>query len=355
MGKEGVSGNKIAATYIGTIVGAGFATGQEVLQFFLKFGLMGLVGIITVTIMFIVFGYIVMDMSQNLKAASHLKIIKYSGGNFLGIIIDFIIIFFLFGALTAMIAGSGALFIQQFNLSSLLGNIVMALLTALTVLSGIGGVINSISIIVPFLLAAIVTTSVYSIINTPPNLNVIAPELAETGLVINWFMAAVLYVSYNLIIAVGVLSSLGVKAENKKVIRNGAVLGGLGLGAGAVMIYIALSGNISKVAGLEIPMLYIAGNSLFLQSIYTFVLAAAIYTTAVGSLYGFVTRIIDIQKHPSKGRIVVITASIAALLSSQFGFSNLVIYLYPLVGYGGILLLISLLYGTVKQLFQGNS
>lgn len=105
--KNDVSTLKVAATYIGTIVGAGFATGQEVLQFFTKFGVMGLVGIILATIMFILFGYIIIDLGKKLNAQSHLEIIKYSGGKGLGTIIDIIITFFLFGGLTAVTVLTG--------------------------------------------------------------------------------------------------------------------------------------------------------------------------------------------------------------------------------------------------------
>ena len=38
MKNTGVSTLKVAAAYIGTVVGAGFATGQEILQFFNRFG-----------------------------------------------------------------------------------------------------------------------------------------------------------------------------------------------------------------------------------------------------------------------------------------------------------------------------
>jgi len=348
--KEGVSTLKVAATYIGTIVGAGFATGQEVLQFFTRFGAMGLIGLIITTVMFIGFGYIIMDLGKKLNARSHLEIIKYSGGKILGTIIDIIITFFLFGALTAMIAGTGALFEQQFNLSSLLGNIIMALLTAVTVLTGINGVINSISFVVPFLLVAVIGTSVFSIINTPPDIFTTVSNVGESGLITNWILAAILYVSYNTIISIAVLGPLGVEAQNKKAIRDGAILGGLGLGIGAIMIYLALSGNIAEIAGLEIPMIYIAGLiSSSVQIGYAIVLTAEVYTTAVGSLYGFVSRLTDMKKSPIKGRMVVIGSTIAALLASQFGFSNLVKYLYPLVGYGGIILLISLLYIKFKD------
>lgn len=43
---------KIAATYIGTIVGAGFASGQEVLQYFVSYGIVGVIGIIISTFLF---------------------------------------------------------------------------------------------------------------------------------------------------------------------------------------------------------------------------------------------------------------------------------------------------------------
>lgn len=343
MGKKGVSTMKVAAVYIGTVVGAGFATGQEVLQFFNRFGASGLAGIIVTTIMFIVFGYFIMDLGKKLNARSHLEIIKYSGGRKLGAIMDLIITVFLFGSFTAMIAGTGALFSQQFNLPALLGNILMAVLTAVTVLTGINGVINSISFVVPFLLAAVIGTGIFSIISTTPDIHA-AAGIGENHLITNWFISAILYVSYNIILSVAVLGPLGSEAQDRRAVRNGAILGGLGLGLGSAMIYLALSGNISEIADLEVPMIYIAGSICpAVQTAYAAVLTAEVYTTAVGSLYGFVSRITDIRKHPVKSRIFVAEITIAALLASQFGFSNLVKYLYPVVGYCGIALLVCLI------------
>ncbi|MEL7647924.1 MAG: hypothetical protein AAGU76_07510 [Sedimentibacter sp.] len=343
--KNDVTTLKVAATYIGTIVGAGFATGQEVLQFFTRFGAMGIAGLIATTIMFIVFGYIIMDLGKSLNARSHLEIIRYSGGSILGSAIDAIITFFLFGAFTAMIAGTGALFVQQFNLPGMLGSILMAVITALTVLTGINGVINSISFVVPFLLAAVIGTSVFSILSSPPDITATVSGMGESGLITNWFMAAVLYVSYNTIVSVAVLGPLGAEARDRKSVRNGAILGGLGLGLGSVMIYLALSGNIAEVSRYEVPMIHVAGRiSYTVQIFYAVVLTAEVYTTSVGAMYGFVSRITDMKKHPARSRMIVAVSTVAGLAASSFGFSNLVKYLYPVVGYGGIILLISLIY-----------
>ncbi len=348
--RDGISYWKVAATYIGTIVGAGFATGQEVLQFFSRFGISGLFGLILSTFLFIVFGYIIMNLGNKLSAQSHLEIIRHSGGKYLGAVIDVIITFFLFGALTAMIAGTGALFEQQLKLPNLLGSFIMSIITVITVLAGLRGVINSISFVVPFLLLSVIGISIYSAFNMPPDITATANTTGDNVLISNWLLSAFLYVSYNTVISIAVLGPLGLRARDKKAIRTGSILGGLGLGISSVLIYVALSGNVSDIAGLEVPMIYIAGKISFaVQIIYALILIAEVYTTAVGSLYGFVSRITVIRKVSKYKKALIIGTAAVALLASQFGFSNLVKFLYPLVGYGGIVLLGSLIYVQVKQ------
>lgn len=47
---------RIGLTYAGTVIGAGFASGQELLQFFASYGWFGLLGVCVATILFTVFG-----------------------------------------------------------------------------------------------------------------------------------------------------------------------------------------------------------------------------------------------------------------------------------------------------------
>jgi uncharacterized membrane protein YkvI len=344
---------KLAATYIGTVVGAGFASGQEVLQFFAVFGSKGFFGLIIATVLFIVFGYISMILGYELNARSHLEIIMHTGGKYLGTFIDYVIIFFLFGALTAMIAGSGALVQQQFGISPLWGNLLMVLLTVLTVISGTTGVINSISSVVPFLMTAAVGVSLATIFRIPQEFSGVPATYGNggTGLIKSWWWAAILYVSYNLVLAVSVLGPLGNSAVGRRQIRNGAILGGLGLGLGAMAIYFALLKNYRHVKLLEIPMAAIAGRiSFIIQVAYILVLLAEVYTTSVGSLYGFVARIT--KTDGKKAIAATIGIALLAFAASQFGFSNLVKYLYPVIGYAGILLLGILLAGSRVRLLR---
>ena len=341
-----VSTLKIAATYIGIVVGAGFATGQELLQFFVVYGVHGLLGIALTTFLFILFGFIIMNLGHELNAKSHLEILKHSSGAVLGFVMDILITLVLFGSLTAMIAGTGALF-NQYGVSGILGSLIIAVITTMTVLFGIKGVINSVSIIVPFLLVAVIVICLTSIAKAPPDME-LASTLSKSRLIDNWALSALNYASYNIVISIAVLGPLGAHAKNKKAILHGAILGGLGLGLGSLLICLAIFGNLANVADLEVPMAYIAGNiSYLLQIIFTFILIAEVYTTAVGSLYGFNARLFDSENSLTKGKIIA--TAILAFLASLIGFSNLVKYFYPLVGYGGILLLISLLLHFKRQ------
>jgi uncharacterized membrane protein YkvI len=96
-------------------------------------------------------------------------------------------------------------------------------------------------------------------------------------------------------------------------------------------------------------MIYIAGRiNSSLPIIYSVMLLAGIYTTAVASLYGFVANIIDV-KNKKKYYSLILLSTLIAMIASQFGFSNLVRYLYPAIGYCGLILLLALLIYRFKK------
>lgn len=344
-----ISTLKIAAVYIGTIVGAGFASGQEVLQFFSFFGLTGLPALGISTFLFIFFGLIILELGRRLAADSHREVIQHAGGRWLGFAIDRVITFFLFGAVTAMAAGAGAIFKEQLGLPYLLGSLVMVAGTVLVVLVGIHGVINAISFVVPVLLVSVFGLTIATLLTRPIDLAAIN-QWADAGRapVPFWPLSAIIYVSYNLVLGVSVLAPLGRLVEDPKTVQRGAVYGGLGLGVGALAINATLLANVPAVADYEIPMVYIAALfSPVVQAGYSIVLLAEVFTTAVGSLYGFAERVTD-QGKPAF-RWLVIGSGVAALAASQFGFSNLVRTLYPAAGYAGLLMLGGLLLGYARE------
>ncbi len=333
MEKPSFSVFQIASAYIGTVVGAGFASGQEVLQFFDAFGLIGLLGILISTLLFFFIGYSILMLGRHLTAQSHVEIVRFTNGAVLGSLIDIIITVFLFGGLAAMIAGAGAVFKEQFSIAPVWGTLVMALLALLTVITGTRGVINAISYVVPFLIVSVLFISISSLIKNPVTAQEVNAADALPGATPNWLLSAVNYASYNIVISIGVLTPMGAYTPDKSKLFKGALLGAAGLGVGLTAIYFCVLTDITAAIGKELPMIAAAGGiSGVLRMAFAVVLFAEVYTTAVGNLYALSQRVsFGLPK-----KLFIAAAACLALLAGQLGFSNMVRYLYPAVGYGGI-------------------
>lgn len=341
MEKPSFSVFQIASAYIGTVVGAGFASGQEVLQFFDAYGLAGLWGILISSALFFFIGYSILMLGRKLQAQSHVQIVRFTNGRILGSFIDIIITVFLFGGLSAMIAGAGAIFKEQFSVAPIWGTIVMALVTLLTVVTGTRGVINAISYVVPFLIVSVLFISISSLVKNPVTVQEIETASDLPGATPNWLLSAVNYASYNIVISIGVLTPMGAYTQNKKKLLAGALLGAAGLVVGLVAIYFTILTNICVASAKELPMMEAAGRiSGPLRLAFAVVLFAEVYTTAVGNLYSLSQRISP--RIPK--RLFIAIAACLALLAGQLGFSNMVRFLYPAVGYGGMAFFAGIVY-----------
>src|SRR5690625_2552953 len=125
---------KIGSAFIGVIVGAGFASGQEIIQYFTSFGYIGTIAAIVATGLFAYLGMTLTKLGSRLKADSHKVAIYEISGRYLGFIVDAIIVFTLFGVGVVMIAGAGSTLNQQFGLPVFVGSIIMTVIVALAMM-----------------------------------------------------------------------------------------------------------------------------------------------------------------------------------------------------------------------------
>lgn len=337
---------RIASAYIGTVVGAGFSSGQEILRFFTAYGWAGMWGVLIVTVLFFFFGYTTLLLGRSLKATSHLEIVRFTNGKLLGGAIDIIVTLFLFGGLGAMLAGAGAVFQEQFGLAPVWGMLCMAVVSMVTVMTGTKGVVNAISAVVPLLIFAVIYIAVHSLATNPLSAEDIEISKTVAGATPNWFISAINYASYNLVVAIAVLAPIGGSVQNKKHLFRGALFGALGLGLSIAAINVAMLTNISDVASLEVPTIAVASKiSPYFRLLFAVVIFTEIYSTALGDLLGFSQRVsLSISK-----TLLIALATAGAFIASQLGFSNLVRYMYPAVGYGALLFFAGAVYVWIKK------
>lgn len=332
----------VATTFIGTVVGAGFASGQEILKFFSHFGPGGITGILLSSLLFSISGTLIMYLGSKLKASSFAEVVRHVCGKRFGPLMDFLLGLFLFGTLSVLLAGSGAVFFQQWGLPFWLGTGLTLFITVLTALFGLKGVIRANSLVVPLMLlfCLLVTLPAISLDRLQYSLIDFIP--AGDGAAPHWLLSALLYVSYNITLGTSVLAPISREISCRSSLLWGGILGGLGLGVLAMLINLAILCHYPAAAQFEVPSLFVAGHlTSIIQLIFSFILWAEIFTTIIGTVYGLAVRIAVMTR--LNYTLITMVLMILALGLSQFGFAGLVGTIYPLFGYISLFFLAALL------------
>ncbi|RNF39568.1 hypothetical protein [Planococcus salinus] len=338
---------QIGAAFIGVIVGAGFASGQEVLQFFTSFGAWGIIGAVIAAGLFAFLGMNLTQLGSRLQTKSHQNVIYHICGKYLGTAVDFVITFFLFGVTVVMFSGAGAIFEQQFGISGLIGNMLMAALAIVTVLLNVNKVISIISTFTPILLLAVIILTIYSLVNfdfASADFEAAAASQAAP----HWLLGACLYVSYNLAAGAAMMTVMGGTVKDEKVAAWGGIIGGLGLGLLILLINIAMLTQLSGIAAVSMPTLFMANSiSPLLGAAMSIILLGMIYNTAVGMLYAFTARLV--KPDTPKFKISVGVFGVVAFASSFVGFVTLVGTVYPVMGYLGFVLIAAIVFAWFRK------
>jgi len=339
---------QIAGAYIGLIVGAGFASGQEVLQFFTSFGWYSLIGTSIATLLFAFLGMQIMQIGSRLQTTSHKDVIYKICGKYIGTGVDILVTFFLFGVASVMIAGSGSIFEQQFGMQPMVGALLLTLFVIGTLCLNIKNVISIISMITPLLLILIFIVTAYSIFTSSTSigeLDTIASN--QPSAAPNWLIGGMLYVSYNIAAGVSMLAIIGGTVKNNKIASRGGFLGGIGLGLLLFLINLGLFMNADKIQDAEMPTLFLATDMSPVAGMFmSIALLGMIFNTAVGMLYAFTVRFV--QPETPRFKVSVVLVSLLAFGASFIGFLELVGSVYPITGYLGFVLILAILFTWVS-------
>ena len=319
---------QVALTYIGTIVGAGFASGQEILQFFTRFGALAAVTIGISAILFVWLGAKMMLIASEISARSYEDLNKsLFGPRFGGWVSQFMMVVLL-GVSAVMLAGAGSLFNEHLGINYQTGLLVTLLGCFLLLRKGMQAILAVNTVVVPIMLIFTVLIMVDTM--TTPG--------AERWLLLGsdyspWALWAspLLYAAFNLSLAQAVLVPLGARIKDRQVLIAGAWIGGIGIGFMLLVGHISLSLYMPGITQFAIPMGGIArqlGGTI--QLIYLFLIFAEIFTTLIANIYGLS---LQMRERLSWPRELVIFAILAfCYAGSQMGFGPLVSTLYPLFG-----------------------
>lgn len=328
-----------------TIIGAGFASGQEIIQFFSMYYAGGFFGIILAGMLFSVIGYIVLNKVFSERISSYDEFLFPMTGYFLGRLMEFIVMLFMSCIMCVMIAGLGNVLVELTGLAYRYCVAISAAATLLAIMSNIKGIVAISSFVSPVLIAGIIFVGFYILASKDTSVFSISGKMRL--LTDNWVFSAILYVSYNTIISTVLMSRMLPYLKSGKVSKWGGVLGGGMLCVTALIINWALYFFYPHSIISEIPVLgIIQNNSKLLAHIYSIILILAMYTSAVTSGYCLTERISSKMKINYKLVGAVLCAVVMPM--STLGFSSLIATLYPVFGYLGLFLLFIILFQFVR-------
>ncbi|WCM63059.1 hypothetical protein [Paenibacillus polymyxa] len=319
---------QIAFTYIGTIVGAGFATGQEILQFFTQYGRWATLTIMLSTIIFVWLGTKMMLIAHDISAKSYEDLNKHLFGANAGKWITWFTLIVLIGVNSVMLAGAGSVFVEHLHLHYQTGLLITLIGTYLLLSKGIKAILHMNTVVVPLMIIMSLLL-VHSTLSMPNPQSFITNTTDHSTF--RTLLSPLLYTSFNLTMAQAVLVPLGSQTFSRRTIRWGGVLGGIGVGFMLMAAHFAMSAHMPGIQQFEIPMGSIAYRlGAFVEIIYILLIFMEIFSTFVADIYGVS---LQIRQHVQiSPKLITLFIMLTCFLISQFGFSSLLSVLYPIFG-----------------------
>lgn len=323
---------KIIFVIIGTLIGAGFASGREIYLFFLQYGEIGKIGIILTGLITGIIIYKVLGIVKIYEIDNYNKLLERINWKYdkINKVINLIVNSFLLISFYIMIAGFSAYIEQTYKIPIYISSTFFVIVCYIVFKKSIHGVIKANELLVPILVIIIAYLGIKNMpyLGNQNTQNLIMEK--QNG----WILASILYASYNSIILIPVLTSLRNYIYSKKAIIKISIISSIIIVILALFIYGLLLRGEFFISELEMPLVEITLQfGIIFKYIYGFVIVASIFTSAISTGYSFLE---NVTKKGKNYDIILLTMCLSGIAVSNIGFSNLVKTLYPLFGMLGL-------------------
>lgn len=325
------SGFKWMFLIIGTTIGAGYASGRELWQFF---GHESGLAIALFACFFAISCTVVLQVSYQKQSKDYLPVLRVIVGKRLTKIYDVMIFLYLFTTTVVMLAGSGATG-QAFYISYWWGVAFIAVILVLLFVQGINGLLTINQFILPILLVGLI--SILLLFTFDQKLALFSHWHEQR----NW-TAAFPFTALNILPLIAVLGAIGNKIQSRKEVLIAGIGSGIVLGVISYIYNNSLIQIAEEILVYEIPLFAILKHYSFgILVLMSILLWFAIFTTAASGTLGLITRIQSYWKAPLW--VIALVSILVMIPFTTFGFSTLVNYVYPVYGILNLYVLMRLL------------
>ena len=328
---------KIISIIIGTLIGAGFASGKEIYTFFVKYNSLGFFSVIfsCFFIGLIINKTLLLILNNNINNYSDFLNLLFGENKFKKIFYFFINLFLLLSYIT-MISGFNSFFKQELNIPKIITCIFICLFCFFIFRKNISSILNINSILIPFLIFIIFLFGFLYIHKL--NINLFFCNIFYfNNSFFECFLNSILYASYNCIILIPILISLKKYLENKRQIKYISFFSFIFLCSLTLIIFLFIF-YLPNNYLYEIPIIVILNKFSNIQkNIYGIVIAIAILTSVISSGFGFIDNL------KNKNNFIIFLISFLPIFFINISFSFLVNFVFSFFGYIGLVQIIFIL------------
>lgn len=346
----------IAGALIAFLIGSGFATGQEIMQYFATYGYWGGATVLLVLILLIFVSLYLVEMGFKHQFEPDNEIYQYMFGKRIGRVMDIYVTFFIYLSFVVMVAGAQATGQEQYGFTGYTFVIVFTLIVALSVFFGLDRLVDIIGNIGPVIIVLTLLVAFWSIgLNAGkiPGAMDRMMALNEAGLLqrasSNWFFSALSYIGFVTWWLIAFLVNIGKNEKNIKDAKQGVLWGSIVFALATIVVSFAIFINLDVLYDSQIPTLALAREiAPWLAKLYSITVILGIYTTAVSLLWTVVARFFEEGTRSYK--IACLVLSLGGLaIGTLFDFDVLVNNIYVINGYLGVIFILFVIYYTHKD------
>ncbi len=323
---------KIGMIYACSVIGVGFASGNEVLNFFSAYGFNGFAGILVSSFVFSVFGYMIVDISFKTGLYNMSKCYRYICGPAFSSFANIVGICFYFSLFFLMLSAWSTVLDEYFKLPVLFEYSIFIILFFLYNIFDLQrkSISSFIRVIILAGTAMVLSYIVFMrLIDVFSTFGVIKYNL--------WYVSALMYVGYNSFVSSELICKACETADSKQSAQAGGIIGGCFLFILSFFFNLIFILWYNKNHNFPLLDMLEQGHSS-VKLIFTIILSVCILYSGFNSGAIMVEKISVIMK--TNKILTLVCISLVSLVAVPVGFTRLINFIYPFFGITGLIILI---------------
>ena len=342
---------KIAGAYVAWVMGSGFATGQEILQFFTSYGYSSFILIAVNLAGFLIIGPAILKAGWEHKGIEGHSHFQYFCGKKLGVFYDWFLPVSMFAGMVILISGSGATLEEYYGLNHYVGALIMAAAALVAYFVGFQRFVRVVSFIGPTIIVFMLFVGIVTLFRDFDGLWQVNdyPQQMEAKQPVPWaWVSGLLYISYNLCGGSKYYTALGGTAVTKREAFWGAVVGSFALLASILLMNTAMLTDIGNTAVQQVPTLYLTKKiSYSLGAVFSIILIMGIFSSCSAMLWTVSEKFV--KQGTRQSYIFATCACIVSFLLGLLPFAERVGRIYTVLGYVGLVFAACVIYKKFRK------